>query len=284
MNVQLDVHHGNMLDMGVRSVVLCDGVRPVFWPVACRNFFLTLQQRTEGKDNTMCPKNGRWKLCAGEIPKQLSIPDPEAGDGEQPQVRRVPQFRWLSTLQILHKQNKRWKRSIPEEVVENSDTGDVVETPGAEFFRYCKAWSMKNLEDLQLLCHRLLADFRCDQTQFDGALDGSNLTARHGHCHHKLGKRSQLGEQKRPDFVPVQHDAIWAVQRRSYSEPKRTMAYLTYVLNETKQVFEESNPPNLRSEHLFKLNEAVFNLSEVDAVDGHLAVKLFQAVEKIHTA
>eukprot|EP00435_Cladocopium_sp_Y103_P068147 s57_g31.t1 len=67
-------------------------------------------------------------------------------------------------------------------------------------------------------------------------------------------------------------------------ERGRTMAYLTYVLNETKQVFEESNPPNLRSEHLFKLNEAVFNLSEVDAVDGHLAVKLFQAVEKIHTA
>lgn len=60
------------------------------------------------------------------------------------------------------------------------------------------------------------------------------------------------------------------------------MLYLTQVLNEIKK---ESNPPkSLRAEHLFKLNEAVFNLSEEDAVDGPLAVKLFQAVEKIHTA
>jgi len=60
------------------------------------------------------------------------------------------------------------------------------------------------------------------------------------------------------------------------------MLYLTQVLNEIKK---ESNPPKaLRAEHLFKLNEAVFNLSEEDAVDGPLAVKLFQAVEKIHTA
>ena len=46
---------------------------------------------------------------------------------------------------------------------------------------------------------------------------------------------------------------------------------------------EESNPPKaLRAEHLFKLNEAVFNLSEEDAVDGALAMKLFQAVIWVH--
>eukprot|EP00438_Fugacium_kawagutii_P002270 Skav227363 [mRNA] locus=scaffold2373:19703:27562:+ [translate_table: standard] len=55
------------------------------------------------------------------------------------------------------------------------------------------------------------------------------------------------------------------------------MLYLTQVLNEIKK--ESSPPKSLRAEHLFKLNEAVFNLSEEDAVDGPLA-----AVEKIQIA
>jgi len=65
-------------------------------------------------------------------------------------------------------------------------------------------------------------------------------------------------------------------------EPVDPMLYLNQVLNEIKK---ESNPPKaLRAEHLFKLNEAVFNLSEEDAVDGPLAVRLFQVVERIHTS
>mmetsp|Transcript_83568 Transcript_83568/g.147778 ORF Transcript_83568/g.147778 Transcript_83568/m.147778 type:complete len:224 (+) Transcript_83568:81-752(+) len=60
------------------------------------------------------------------------------------------------------------------------------------------------------------------------------------------------------------------------------MLYLAQVLNDIKK--ESSPPKTLRAEHLFKLNEAVFNLSEEDAVDGPLALRLFQAVEKINIA
>merc|ERR1711972_526845 len=48
---------------------------------------------------------------------------------------------------------------------------------------------------------------------------------------------------------------------------------------------KESAPPKkLHAEHLFKLNEAVFNLPEEDTVDQKLALKLFQSVEKIRQA
>eukprot|EP00442_Polarella_glacialis_P029011 CAMPEP_0115121834 /NCGR_PEP_ID=MMETSP0227-20121206/46468_1 /TAXON_ID=89957 /ORGANISM="Polarella glacialis, Strain CCMP 1383" /LENGTH=229 /DNA_ID=CAMNT_0002523661 /DNA_START=72 /DNA_END=757 /DNA_ORIENTATION=- len=57
------------------------------------------------------------------------------------------------------------------------------------------------------------------------------------------------------------------------------MMYLSQVLTDIRK--ESAPPKTLRAEHLFKLNEAVFNLSEEDAVDAPLAVKLFQAVEKI---
>jgi len=58
--------------------------------------------------------------------------------------------------------------------------------------------------------------------------------------------------------------------------------YLTQVLNDIRK---ESAPPNtLHAEHLFKLNEAVFNLAEEEMVDAKMASKLFIAVQKIRTA
>jgi len=58
--------------------------------------------------------------------------------------------------------------------------------------------------------------------------------------------------------------------------------YLTQVLNDVQK---ESAPPNtLHAEHLFKLNEAVFNLAEEDRVDSKMASKLFLAVERVRKA
>lgn len=55
--------------------------------------------------------------------------------------------------------------------------------------------------------------------------------------------------------------------------------YLDTLLNDIKK---ESTPPReLHAEHLFKLNEAIFNLSENDTVDEEMASRLFKSVEKI---
>jgi len=43
-------------------------------------------------------------------------------------------------------------------------------------------------------------------------------------------------------------------------------------------------PKQLHAEHLYKLNEAVFNLPEEDSVDQQLAAKLFQTIKKIRQA
>eukprot|EP00933_Yihiella_yeosuensis_P020738 TRINITY_DN1656_c0_g1_i2.p1 TRINITY_DN1656_c0_g1~~TRINITY_DN1656_c0_g1_i2.p1 ORF type:complete len:321 (-),score=150.49 TRINITY_DN1656_c0_g1_i2:56-1018(-) len=60
------------------------------------------------------------------------------------------------------------------------------------------------------------------------------------------------------------------------------MRYLEQALADIRK---ESTPPKtMRAENLFKLNEAVFNLTEEDVVDKALALKLFQGVEKIHLA
>mmetsp|Transcript_98439 Transcript_98439/g.211003 ORF Transcript_98439/g.211003 Transcript_98439/m.211003 type:complete len:221 (+) Transcript_98439:97-759(+) len=58
--------------------------------------------------------------------------------------------------------------------------------------------------------------------------------------------------------------------------------YLAQVLTDIKK--ESSPPKTLHAEHLFKLNEAVFNLPEEDTVDTKMAVQLFKTVEKIKTA
>jgi len=60
------------------------------------------------------------------------------------------------------------------------------------------------------------------------------------------------------------------------------MSYLESVLSTIRK--ESSPPKTLRAEHLFKLNEAVFNLSEEETVDEQLAKRLFQALERIQTA
>eukprot|EP00927_Polykrikos_kofoidii_P011781 TRINITY_DN15034_c0_g1_i1.p1 TRINITY_DN15034_c0_g1~~TRINITY_DN15034_c0_g1_i1.p1 ORF type:complete len:334 (-),score=98.38 TRINITY_DN15034_c0_g1_i1:46-1047(-) len=58
--------------------------------------------------------------------------------------------------------------------------------------------------------------------------------------------------------------------------------YLDTVLNDIKK---ESTPPKtLHAEHLFKLNEAIFNLPENDTVDKEMASRLFKTVEKIRVA
>merc|ERR1712048_230250 len=43
-------------------------------------------------------------------------------------------------------------------------------------------------------------------------------------------------------------------------------------------------PKTIHAEHLFKLNEAVFNLPEEDTVDKNMAAKLFATVEKIRNS
>mmetsp|Transcript_50322 Transcript_50322/g.109273 ORF Transcript_50322/g.109273 Transcript_50322/m.109273 type:complete len:286 (+) Transcript_50322:94-951(+) len=58
-----------------------------------------------------------------------------------------------------------------------------------------------------------------------------------------------------------------------------------YLANVLTDIREESAPPrSLSAEHLFKLNEAVFNLPEEDKIDKKLATQLFQTVKKIRTA
>merc|ERR1711948_252137 len=58
--------------------------------------------------------------------------------------------------------------------------------------------------------------------------------------------------------------------------------YLTQVLSDIKK--ESAPPKTIHAEHLFKLNEAVFNLPEEDTVDKNMAAKLFATVEKIRSA
>lgn len=59
-----------------------------------------------------------------------------------------------------------------------------------------------------------------------------------------------------------------------------TMPYLDQAFEDIKKA---AQPPNqLRAEHLFKLNEAVFNLPETESVDDKLANKLYQAMKIIH--
>mmetsp|Transcript_12518 Transcript_12518/g.18132 ORF Transcript_12518/g.18132 Transcript_12518/m.18132 type:complete len:86 (-) Transcript_12518:106-363(-) len=58
--------------------------------------------------------------------------------------------------------------------------------------------------------------------------------------------------------------------------------YLQGVISDIRK---ESAPPNiLHAEHLYKLNEAVFNLPEEDQLDTRTVTKLFQTVEKIRNA
>uniref|UniRef100_A0A7S1WFC4 Uncharacterized protein n=1 Tax=Alexandrium catenella TaxID=2925 RepID=A0A7S1WFC4_ALECA len=58
--------------------------------------------------------------------------------------------------------------------------------------------------------------------------------------------------------------------------------YLNSVLLDIQK---ESAPPKaLNAEHLYKMNEAVFNLPEEDVIDQKMSNKLFQAVTKIRKA
>ncbi|CAK0865965.1 unnamed protein product [Prorocentrum cordatum] len=58
--------------------------------------------------------------------------------------------------------------------------------------------------------------------------------------------------------------------------------YLNTVLADIKK--ESAPPKKLHAEHLFKLNEAIFNLPEEDTVESGMALKLFQTVDKIRKA
>mmetsp|Transcript_86719 Transcript_86719/g.269596 ORF Transcript_86719/g.269596 Transcript_86719/m.269596 type:complete len:226 (+) Transcript_86719:119-796(+) len=58
--------------------------------------------------------------------------------------------------------------------------------------------------------------------------------------------------------------------------------YLNSVLNDIQK---ESAPPKaLNAEHLYKMNEAVFNLPEEDQIDKKMSGRLFQAVTRIRKA
>lgn len=58
--------------------------------------------------------------------------------------------------------------------------------------------------------------------------------------------------------------------------------YLNCVLAD---IHKESQPPKaLNAEHLYKLNEAIFNLPEEDLIDTKMANRLFQVVQKVRTA
>jgi len=58
--------------------------------------------------------------------------------------------------------------------------------------------------------------------------------------------------------------------------------YLSTVLSDIQK---ESAPPKaLNAEHLYKLNEAIFNLPEEDHIDNKMSTKLFQAITKIRKA
>jgi len=58
--------------------------------------------------------------------------------------------------------------------------------------------------------------------------------------------------------------------------------YLQNVLNDIQK--ESAPPKSLDAEHLYKLNEAVFNLPEEDHIDPKMSAKLFQALQKIRLA
>jgi len=55
--------------------------------------------------------------------------------------------------------------------------------------------------------------------------------------------------------------------------------YLSTVLTDIRK--DAAPPKQLHAEHLYKLNEAVFNLPEEDSVDQQLAAKLFQTIKKV---
>jgi len=58
--------------------------------------------------------------------------------------------------------------------------------------------------------------------------------------------------------------------------------YLNSVLSDIQK--ESAPPKSLNAEHLYKMNEAVFNLPEEDVVDKKMSNRLFQAVNKIRKA
>lgn len=58
--------------------------------------------------------------------------------------------------------------------------------------------------------------------------------------------------------------------------------YLNTVLTEVQN--ESAKNREINSEHLYKLNEAIFNLPEDDVIDARMAGKIFQGIQKIRTA
>ena len=108
-----------------------------------------------------------------------------------------------------------------------------------------------------------------------------------------MSKAKELGtgtRNKQPRVASAERDDARrqssGLVRDDFLSPLATsegaVLYLQQVLNDIRK---ESNPPgSLRSDHLSRLNAAVFNLSERGAVDSALALKVFQTVDKIHTA
>ena len=108
-----------------------------------------------------------------------------------------------------------------------------------------------------------------------------------------VSKAKELGtgsRNKQPRVASAERDDACGqssgLVRDDFSSPLATsegaVLYLQQVLNDIRK---ESNPPgSLRSDHLSRLNAAVFNLSGRGAVDSALALKVFQTVDKIHTA
>jgi len=58
--------------------------------------------------------------------------------------------------------------------------------------------------------------------------------------------------------------------------------YLQTVINSIQK--ESAPPKTLNAEHLYKLNEAIFNLPEEDHIDAKMSGKLFQTLQKIRNA
>mmetsp|Transcript_47090 Transcript_47090/g.74337 ORF Transcript_47090/g.74337 Transcript_47090/m.74337 type:complete len:232 (-) Transcript_47090:112-807(-) len=58
--------------------------------------------------------------------------------------------------------------------------------------------------------------------------------------------------------------------------------YLNTVLNEVQK--ESAGNRAINAEHLYKVNEAIFNLPEDDVIDAKMAAKIFQGIQKIRTA
>lgn len=64
--------------------------------------------------------------------------------------------------------------------------------------------------------------------------------------------------------------------------PAALAMYLNTVLADIQK---ESAPPKaLNAEHLYKMNEAIFNLPEEDHIDAKMSAKLFQAITKVREA